>query len=171
MITSRAKKISIVAAIYCLLAVVILVGAIYYTEQNKNKFADVRNKNSEAVAMKQLATKIEQTLLLSESDRNELDSFFISERDTIHFITRVEELANLFEVEVETTQLAVIPAKDGKLSRLHIGFISEGQYDNVEKMLSALETLPYHKSISQVSIKKAQGEIWEGSIDMYVTLQ
>jgi len=171
MITPRAKKVGIAAVTYCFLAVIVLAGTVYYTEQNKNKFADVRNKNAEAQATKQLATTIEQTLRLSKSDRDELDSFFISERDTIHFITRVEELARRIGVSVETTQLAVLPSKDEVPSRLHIGFEVEGEYPDVEQMLSAVETLPYHKSIPDVAIIQSEAGVWTGTIALYVTLQ
>ena len=171
MITSRAKSVGVVAIAYCLAAAIVLVGTIYFTQNNKNKFADVRNKNAEAQSMKQLSATIEQTLRLSEADRNELDTFFISERDTIYFITQVEGLASAFGVSVETTQLAVLPAKDDIPSRLHIGFVAEGEYANVVQMMSALETLPYHKSIPEVVIKKLESSSWEGVIDLYVTLQ
>jgi hypothetical protein len=171
MITSRAKKVAIVAVVYCLVSAVVLTLTMYVTEQNKNKFADVRNKNAQAKAMQQLATTIEQTLRLSEADRKELDSFFISERDTIHFITQVEELASRLGVGVETTQLSVIPGKDDVPSRLHIGFEINGDYGHVAQMLFALETLPYHKSIPDVAIKQIDGGSWEGTIAMYVTLQ
>ena len=171
MITSRAKKIAIVAIVYCLCAVVVLVGAVYYTEQNKSKFADVRNRNAEAQATQQLARTIEQTLRLSESDRQALDSYFISERDTIHLITRVEALAETFRVSVETKQLSVTPKKDDIPSRLEIGFETEGAYNDVVLMLSALETLPYHKTIPNVSIMQNDKGIWTGTIALYVTLQ
>lgn len=171
MITSRAKKIAVLASIYCLLAVVVLAGSIYYTEQNKNKFADVRNRNAEARAMQELSTSIEHTLRLSEDDRQELSSFFISERDTIHFITKVETLAKTMQVNVETTQLSVVPKNDKTPSRLEIGFIVEGNYSNVAKMLSAIETLPYHKEILQIAITKSSEKTWEGAVALYVTLQ
>ncbi len=171
MITSRAKKVAIIASIYCLGAVVVLAGSVYYTEQNKNKFADVRNRNAEVRAMQQLSTSIEQTLRLSESDRQELSSFFISERDTIHLITQVEALAKTMQVSVETTQLAVVPKKDKTPSRLEIGFIIEGNYSNVAKMLSAIETLPYHKQIPQIAVTKSSEETWVGTIVLHVTLQ
>lgn len=171
MITSRAKKIAILSTGYCLSAIIILAGTIYFTERNKSKFADVRESNAKAQATKQLATTIEQTLLLSELDREELNSFFISERDTIHFITRVEELAKKLGVSVETTQLAVIPGKDNEPSRLHIGFEVEGEYNNVVQMLSAVETLPYHKLIPDIAIKQVDRVSWSGTIALYVTLQ
>ncbi|MFN3188200.1 MAG: hypothetical protein ACK42D_01485 [Candidatus Paceibacteria bacterium] len=171
MITPRAKKVAIVAGVYCFCASVVLVGSVYFTELNKNKFADVRNRNAELRATQQLATTIEQTLRLSEDDRQELDSFFISERDTIHFITNVEALAETLRVSVETTQLAVTPKKDDEPIRLEIGFLIEGSYSNVERMLSALETLPYHKSIPNVSIKSTEKGTWTGAIVLYVTLQ
>lgn len=171
MITSSAKKVGIFAIVYCLLALVVLAGTIYYTAQNKNKFAEVRNKNAEAQAAKQLANTIEQTLRLSESNRSELNSFFISERDTIHFITRVEQLADRVGVTVATTQLAVIPEKDAVPSQLHIGFEVEGDYGTVAQMIAAIETLPYHKVISDVAIKQSDDGLWMGTIALYVTLQ
>jgi hypothetical protein len=170
MITSRAKKIGVVAISYCLGAGLVLAGTIYFTEQNKTKFAEVRNRNAEAQATKQLVATTEQTLLLSEKDRQTLDTFFIAERDTIHFIAQVEALAETLGVGVETTQLAVKPGKDEVPSRLEIGFIVKGTYGAVAQMLSALETLPYHKTIPNTSIKKSDTGQWVGTVVMYVTL-
>lgn len=171
MITKRAKKIGVIALIYCLGGLVVLIGTVYLTQQNKQKFADVRAKNAEAEAAKQLSTTIEQTLQVSARDRATLDTFFISERDTIDFITEVETLAQTLQVQVETTQLSVIPATDTEPSRLQIGFVVKGSYNNVARMLFALETLPYHRTIPDRSISKTLTGEWEGSMVLHVTLK
>jgi len=171
MITSHAKKVGLFAGLYCLVGLVVLVGTIYMTEQNKKKFAAVRTQNAEAEAAKQLATTIEQTLSVSERDRKIIDTFFISERETINFITRVEVLAEQFGVTLETTQLSVTPPKDAESSTLKIGFITKGTYSAVARMLAALETLPYHLTIPTIAIKNSVGSEWEGSIVLHVTLQ
>lgn len=171
MITSHAKKVAVVAGIYCFCAVGIVVVAAYITEQNKNKFTAAKNSHAQVQAADELSTIVEQTVRLSEADRSELASYFISERDTIYFITRVEELAQMLRVSAETTQLAVVPAKDDEPSRLEIGFEIAGSYSSVVQMLSAIETLPYHKTIPTVSIKMTDNGSWEGVIALEVTLQ
>jgi len=171
MITSRAKKVASFALLYFAAGLVVLVSTIFVTEKNKQKFAEVRSKNAEAQVAKQLASSIEQTLRLSEADRIALDSFFISERDTIDLITEVEDLAQIFGVKVETTQLSVTPTKDSEPSQLQIGFAVTGLYNNVANILSALETLPYHRTIPDVSIKKTASGQWTGSIVLHITLQ
>jgi len=171
MITKRAKQIGMIAGLYCAVGLVVLVGTVYVTEQNKKKYADIRTQNAEAEATKQLATTIEQTLTLSESDRAFLDTFFISERETIDFITQVEVLADQIGVGLETTQLAVSPPKDDAPSVLQIGFTAKGTYVAVAQFLAALETLPYHRTIPMSSIKKTSENEWEGSIALHVTLQ
>lgn len=172
MITSRAKKVGAVAIMYCLISVVVLLMVLYTTEQNKNKFTDVKTKYAEAESARQLSSVIEQTLNISKSDRETLETYFISERDTIHFIARVEEIAKLLNVVVETTQLSVDPVTEKEpISKLKIGFMVRGGYTGVSSMLSALETIPYHHTVQEVSLKETSEGEWEGAIVMYVTLQ
>lgn len=171
MITSKAKKVVVVAVAYCFLAVLVLAATIYYTEQNKKDFAEARNSNAKAQAMQKLSNTVEQTLLLSEDDRRELNSFFISERDTIHLITQVEEMGDKMGTNIETSQLSVVPKKGSTPSRLEIGFVVEGFYNNVASTLFAIETLPYHKRVPQITVLEKSDGLWEGTIVLHVTLQ
>lgn len=171
MITFQAKKVGIIASLYFCLGLIVLIGTLYITGQNKNKFTTIRTQNIETEALRQLATTIEQTLKVSERDRVLLSTFFISERETVDFITKIETLAQILSVKVETTQLAVTVPKEKIPSKLQIGFTINGTYSAVTQMISALEVLPYHQTIPTIVIKKVTENEWRGDIVLYVTLQ
>lgn len=171
MITTKAKKISIIAILYTLISGLILLVGWYITEQNKDEFAELKTKYAEAESARQLSITLEQILKLSQADRDTLQTFFIAERDTIHFITEVENIASELNINLETTQLAVDSATDKQPSKLKIGFVIDGDYTSVVAMLFALETMPYHLLVQTVTIKETKTNGWEGSIIMHVTLQ
>jgi len=113
-------------------------------------------------------------LTLSVDDRALLAGYFLSEREIINFISRIESQAARTNVVVETTQLAVEPAKKGGEKILKIGFSFSGTEPAVIRFMEYIEALPYHLFIPKAVIGESHQTIndarFEGDVILYITL-
>jgi Tfp pilus assembly protein PilO len=171
MITSIAKRNILLRSSYFVFSLVVFSVMIFMLHSYRQAYSEVQSVYAEQQAQQQMATIIENTLSQSEDERKQLQSFFLSERDTISFITAVEQLARNSQVTLETTQLSVVPATETDPSKLNVGFSYEGSYNRVINLTAQIETLPYHITVTRVTlVKLAQGQ-WRGDVTLTVTLQ
>jgi Tfp pilus assembly protein PilO len=169
-ITSKTKRLGMLAGAYFICVVVVVVAAIVTIRAKQVTYESLRTTYHEQQAKLLSAQAVEQTLTVSEADRKELASYFLRDWDVITLLTVVEQRGRRAGLRVETTQLAVTPATDKTQSQLKVGFSYNGEYDRVIEFTKWLETIPYHKMVTDVSLGADQGGDWQGSILMSITL-
>jgi len=110
-----------------------------------------------------------QIIESTATERDTLSNFFVSEADTISFLAMIESTARDVSVSLETTELAVIEKTETKPAALRTSFRFEGSEAAVGQFLRALETLPYHSNIPELSINLNKTG-WEGSLSLLTTI-
>lgn len=128
-------------------------------------------KNQQTIQKKQ--TVIKNVIDLSAAERLVLKEYFLSEREIISFISRVEAQAAAMNLTVETTQLAVEPMEGDKSSILKIGFSFIGTEPAAVRFMEYLELLPYYKEIPKAVLSTnnhSQSGGWEGNVILHLTL-
>lgn len=111
----------------------------------------------------------------TKNERRELNNFFLTEKDTVSFISTMENDAKTIGVKMETSNLAVVPAviKDTKIiepAKLTLSISFSGSEAVVSKYVSLLENIPYQKSIPELSLSKMDDYSWQGKSTLNITM-
>lgn len=170
-------KIKAAFAILYFICFVGLLGCGMYTIARLGaEYESSRMVIDEQQAKEKAYNDVVQIVATTEDDRDTLAGFFITEKDTINFITNIENYARRQNLLLETTQLAVEPRKEktekteASEPMLKIGFIFKGSEMSVKNMVLFFETLPLHKTIPELNIIKVSDTEWEGRIALQVTI-
>jgi hypothetical protein len=112
----------------------------------------------------------------SAKDRVTLDTYFISEKDTIGFMSELETAANTIGVTLNTTELSITPAtsKDGVNTPgvLSIGVHFRGGETAVKRFIQLLENVPYHKKLPSFSVTSdTAADVWDVTTSLRITMK
>lgn len=138
-------------------AVASLLACMIYLIHQQGARLDESQEAISAHAAKETAYNHVVDLLDStKADREELETYFITEKDTITFISNLELIAKQFRVSLETTELSVTKSteKDALTTAgiLSIGLNFSGSDVDVKRFVVMLENLPYKTTIPNLSI-------------------
>ena len=172
----RIKTIALCALVYCLIFGGALVYGIYKITSLGTEYENSRRILDEQQAKEKAYHDLVQIVTTTKDDRATLASFFITEKDTITFITSIEDYARGQNVQLETTQLAVEPRKEKTEKTLpaepmlKIGFTFKGSETAVKNMVYFFEILPLHKTVPDLTVLELDDATWEGRIALEVTI-
>ena len=172
----KTKTTFAVAVLYSLFFVSGLAVVAYVITIQGAQLEAAKESIADRSAKKAAYENVMQLLSSSAAARTELSSYFISEKDTITFISELETAATTIGVSLNTTQLSIVPAtsKDGVTTPavLSIGVHFKGGEVAVKKFIQLLENVPYHKSLSTftVSIDKA-ADVWDVTTSLLITMK
>lgn len=174
--TKRAKTILLISIVYSLLFAGLLVNALYLISAEGAKLDVTKNKISENTAKEIAYTKMMTLLESSKDKRDTLKEFFVTEDETISFLSSLETAAKKIGVKLETNELEVIPSvtKETVVSpaALSVSFTFNGSEREVKKFLEVLENIPYHTIIPKVTLTGNPSDgLWSGSAKLLLTLQ
>lgn len=168
--------VALLALLYGGTLLSVLVFGVYKIEVLGSEY-EINQKIIAEQALKEKAYfDLVQIVDATKADREKIATFFITEKDTIRFITTIEQYARQQRVMLETTQLAVEPKKEktekseASDAMLKIGFTFTGTEEAVKNMAAIFETLPYHKTISEFVLQQSEQGGWTGSILLAVTI-
>jgi hypothetical protein len=150
--TQCTKTTFIIAVVYSSGLILTLGCILYVIHMQGTKLEEAKTTIAEHTAKELAYANVTKVLETSEADRAKLDSYFISDKDTISFITELESTATSFGVILQTTGLSVTPATTvaGVVHPpvLSVGLRIKGDKVAVKKYIVLLENIPYHKQIS-----------------------
>lgn len=89
----------------------------------------------------------------TETVRNELETYILTEEETIDFLAQIEQIGIDQGVDLETLSLNVVE-KSGMFDELVVNFSVSGNELLVLKMIDVLESLPYHSQIESLDIER-----------------
>jgi hypothetical protein len=174
--TQRTKTTFIVAILYSTLFSFMLGIILYVIHVQGTKLGAAKEIIAEQSAKELAYTNVMRVLAGSKVDRAKLDSYFMSEKDTISFISELETAAKSFGISMQTTGLSVAPAATvgGVVNPpvLSVGVQFKGSEQSVKKYISLLENIPYHKHINTFSFTgdTATGE-WVAVTTIAITMK
>lgn len=114
--------------------------------------------------------QLQLTRLIDETavQRAEVTSRFLTETETIDFLTMIESTAGSFGLTIKTTGLDLIETDNDAFQDLSVRFVITGTQAATEQFLHVLETLPYHSQLDD--LRQERGEVeWETSGHLFVT--
>jgi hypothetical protein len=169
MFSKKTNTIVLISLIFSVCSVCALVWVLYTVtraEQSlRERIAIIADTRAKERAYKDLALQVENT----KAQRTTLGSFVLTEEGTGAFLTEIERLGVLQGVTLTTNTLKVVTKKDLP-DTLQVQFAIVGGEQAVRKMLTILETLPYHSVVSSLTLTKETGGQVRSVVDLAVTL-
>ncbi|OGG89174.1 hypothetical protein A2592_00540 [Candidatus Kaiserbacteria bacterium RIFOXYD1_FULL_42_15] len=169
--SKKTKLMLYISILYSFILVAFLAYGIYQVKVQGDVFDANRlliaEQNSKELAYHNLIQTTEST----KEDRATIEQFFITEKDTISFITDIEQLASKMGITLETSQLSVNPKTDKSAAQLYAGFKFTGQEKAIKQLVLLFENIPYHKTIPELVLThNPEDGTWKGSILLYITI-
>lgn len=147
-------------------------GVQHYGDELRERIQTVENQRQFKNQFDQLIAMVGET----EADRTMLETFILDdENDTIGLLSRFDEIAAAHRISFSTRELRVVPG-DPMFDDLILGFQIDGNEDAVMNMVRMFETLPYHGSITSLSIERTEDpetgmRLASASMDMSLTIR
>lgn len=126
--------------------------------------------------MDTLSSRVTQLLMLQDKEKNErhivldtqqsrdkLNTYFITEEDTVSFIERIETLAQTAQTNLN------IDAVNIKEEGLEVMVTTSGSWDSVFHFISLIEAMPFRISVKNTTLRYTQESGWTGSLSVLVT--
>ena len=159
--TKRTTTTLIVSILYSVTLILVLASILYVIHVQGTKLGEAKEAIAQNSAKELAYSSVTRVLAASENERAKLESYFISDKDTISFISELEAAAKAFGVTMQTTGLSVTPATIvagvSNPPVLSVGVQVKGDKAAVKKYIVLLENVPYHKRITNFSFSGNSG--------------
>lgn len=169
MTTRKTHIVAIFALLYVLIATGVLAWVVYEVAQAgavlQERVATIADQNAKSKVYQDLSNLV----LRTKAEREALLGFVLTEDQTSSFLTDIESLGVSQGVTLTTDSLKV-SEKEGSFNELLIQFSVEGTEENVKKMLSIFETLPYHSRVSSLTFSRDKTGKVHSTIVIDITL-
>lgn len=172
MITKKTKTYSFLSLLFFIVA---FSAYILLWQQVRNEGEKLLERSKEIAdfnAREQTYRDLKKLVDSTKTDRDELNTYFLTEEKTIDFLSTIEKIAGEQGVDLVTDSLKVEEGTD-LFDTLVISYSVEGVPERVNAILLILETLPYHASVSNVFLQSLFEEGVErtrGSIELTINL-
>lgn len=166
----------IIAALIFFLGTLGVFGGALFEIKNQNKnFDEQRQLISEHTAKELSYSKLQSLLESTANNRKSTNDIFLSEKNTINFISDIEKDAALLGVVLQTKNLSIKPqeVKDGVIlqpAKLVVSFDFTGSEKSVRDFLLLLENIPLYKTFTSMHMLKDTSTQWKISTSMELTL-
>ncbi len=174
--TKRTKTTFVISVLYSIFFVLGLAVMVYVITIQGAQLEVAKESIATRTAKNEAYKNIMQLLETSAPNRAKIDSYFISEKDTIGFMSELETAANTIGVSLNTTDLSIVPAtnKAGVAAPavLLIGVHFKGSEIAVKKYIQLLENVPYRKSLPAFSVTSdTAADVWEVTTSLHITMK
>lgn len=173
MLTSRTKQYFIIAL---LVAAIAVLAALYLLVQIREQGARLEENSiiiNESAAQVEAAARSKRLIAETEEERSILrKSFFKESSDSLDFLAKLETLAPQFSLALTqiTLEEVVDAAAPGK-TEMRFRFGYSGSKSAVLDFTRLLELLPYHSRIESVSLQGTEEGVWEGQVEVRITVR
>lgn len=114
---------------------------------------------------------LSSVLKMTETERAKIDSYFVTEQGTAHFLENIQKLGGKAGVDLNLSDVGIESKED-----LRINFSAGGSFGNMYKLLELMEKTPYAISfrsfnLNKVNISSAKtgpSQPWSGSFSIHL---
>lgn len=157
MITRCSKRNSIVVLLLLLCG----VGATYWSYSYSSKLQNELHLKKEEIALHEVqkkdSNKAETAAQAAEDDKQLLEEYFLTENETVAFLTDLENSALADGVVMETKTLLM--KDDKKLPYIELSLSCTGSQESLGLFLERLENLHYSSWIDSLHWSKKDSEV------------
>lgn len=152
--------ISTIAFALLLVALVILIIIPSYQEIRviNEQVMEERLRLEKLYTQGQLQKTVQQNYESIKHDIAFLDEVMLAEREELSYITAVERAASETGVELDLAIGESTRAPETRFSELSFTLQAQGDWEQLERFVSRLESLPYYTNISEMTASVRDGE-------------
>lgn len=158
MITKQTKAIGGIALALCMLVTMSIVTAVYVITTQGERLQTQIALLADVAAQERNLYEVKRILTESQSDREALAELFLTESDTIDFLSTIEEIARRQGLALTTESLNVQEPK-GEPATLAVSFSFVGRTETVRDFIMLLETLPYGSYLTRLQLQNDPDEL------------
>ena len=146
-------------------------GGLFFFINQKNQqtmeiYSSMNKKESESGSLSITKKSLDDSV----SKRKTLETYFITEDQTVSFIEQIEQLGDYSQANVKINSV-IPPVKKGENFLLSLS--ASGKFEDIYRLLNLIEKMPYRVTIGKVSLIKKENEIdianqWIGSFTIYL---
>jgi hypothetical protein len=145
----KINKITLFFAIADIVLISIYGGLFATTKQTNVKTAEIYSSIYRRASDKGILTRLEKNIADTASERSLLDEYLITPAETLSFIEQIEELGTKSGTEVQVTSILNPKKNDDPFL---LDFTAQGRFENIYRLFSLVEAMPFHISIKETSI-------------------
>jgi hypothetical protein len=152
--TKKTTHNLIFASVYFVTVGSVFGYGLYTINAQSVKLEQLQSEHKSALQKEQSFSAITRIIESTAADRKELMSFFVTERDTISYITQIERMANAVGVTLETTSLTITPKNEKQKTEAYLGagFRVEGTKAAVDAFMYRMDHAPFQQTIIDMSV-------------------
>ena len=182
--TGTTTRFVIVAAVLLAAVAGVFFFMLVSIERQMQKLTELQESVALAQDREQKLSALKATVRAVESDRMQLDSFFLQENDLVSFLETIEGLSSTTRsrIEVVSVEKGKLPLPvDGKVenqpifSTIRLSIATDGSWESVFHTLSLLESLPVplimHRATFDVAAADTVPPTWKGTFVVSVVEQ
>ncbi|MFA5831539.1 MAG: hypothetical protein WC878_06965 [Candidatus Paceibacterota bacterium] len=162
------KKINKITLLFAIADIVLisLYGLLFFTVKQTNvQTAEIYSSLYRRASDKGILLRLEKTLKETASQRALLDDYLVTPSETLTFIEQIEDLGKKSQTDVLVTSLSN-PKKKG--DPFLLDFTARGSFQNMNRLFSLVEAMPFRVSIKEISLsaeekEKESAPIWNAS--------
>ncbi len=153
--TPITRNMLIVASLFFTVSAATFAYAVYTLNTQSVRFAELKAAELSSLEKEQTYLAISRIVATTETERAEIMSYFITEREAVSYIAEIEALAKRLGLAIETTELAAVPGsvKDRIPASLNAGFQVTGSKAGVDDFMRRVEHAPFHQIVTDMSIE------------------
>jgi len=177
--SNTVKKLLVASSIFFIFAGGTYGGLYYMIYSEAGEVVAVEDSISRALAREQALINAQTILINTESERERLDSFFVSSDGVVSFLEEIEKLGDLTKAEITVSQVEIVPVGNGGenqeelFEELLLTIQAEGAFSEVAHTLSVIEGLPLYVQVKQLSLSQTlseeEGSAWRALMIFSVT--
>lgn len=169
MSTSKTTNVLIFSILFMLLASGVCASVIYTVGKMggelKLRAQAIADNSAKIRTYKELLTQYKETA----DKRSQLDAFVLTENEVGGFLTEIERIGTAQNIHITTNSLK-IDKKPDTSDKLLVQFGLIGNEENVRRMLTLLESLPYPSTLTALTLSHGKDTPTESTVDISVTL-
>lgn len=167
---SSTKKYTLVSLLFFLGSVGVTVFMLNMITREGMKLEDQMQTIGENNLIAKQYEDLQASLLASEQDRAVLNSYLLTEGQTVHFLSDIETFAKQLSLELITDSLTVNPVPNKDFQKIDLKFRVSGSKEQLLTFVSLLETLPYYSRLEAMTLKQQSNEGWSATLTLMVGL-
>lgn len=171
-IFSRTTQYVIISLLFFGVSVAVSFFTYYYVDKEGSSLQSQMEILSKNRQLQERYHSLEVMVQESQAEYAELASYFLTENNTIIFLSEIETLASTMGLELITDALKVDPLPNPKYQGITLQLRISGAHDQVLDFLEIVETLPYYSRIEALTLEREGGdaENWIAAVTLLVGL-
>ena len=170
MFASGTLRYTIGAALFFAACACLAIGVLYFTRAQGVKLEEQMEVVNTKRILENTYNDLVQTLKATEVEHKELAGYFLTETQTIQFLSEIESIARNLGLSIVTDSLEVQPLPKENFETILLRLRVQGDKETLLGFIKILENVPYFSHVKELELQQQAG-VWSANVKLMVGLQ